>query len=702
MPGFFLVTIFQVDMYKFLHTLAGCLIFLTSVAQEKPAVVQLDSVFVRGFESNSKLLNAPAAISLINASDFKKVSSSSLLPAFNGIAGVRMEERSPGSYRLSVRGSLLRSPFGVRNVKVYLDDFMFTDAGGNTYLNLLDITSIDRAELIKGPGGSLYGAGNGGTLLLNTSTPDQRYLSDTSSMRFSMAGGRFGTFNQSIQYKLSKKKYQFQVNQGHVQSDGYREQSKMQKNNLQLNLKINNNEKATTNFLLLLSDLQYQTPGGLNINQLIANPRQSRPATAVLPSAVEQRAGIFNKTVLFGVSHRVKLSKEWTAVGSFTSSMVDYKNPFITNYERRAEANLGLRAKVVYEPAKLSSIQWVNGIEMQHGFYNIDSSGNLKGTPDGNRVRDQIRSKQQFVFSHLNVKLSNMVTLQSGLSVNDFGYAIKRTYGSPAKGKVPIDFNPQFLPRLALQLQPVNELSIYAQISKGYSSPTLAEVRPSAGGLYTGLQAEFGWNREAGIKFSALRGRLYSSVVYFDFLLNDAIVRQTNNSGAEYFVNAGRIRQRGIEHEFSYLLINNPQLSAVQYLKFTSAVTINRFRFSDYTINLDNYNGKKLTGVPDITFSSSAEINFLKNIFSNLNFIHVGKVPLNDANAVFAKSYGLWQMKNGWRGKISGKQIELYALVDNLTNIDYSLGNDLNAFGGRFYNPSSKRNLQLGCRVDLK
>ena len=42
-----------------------------------------------------------------------------------------MEERSPGSYRLSIRGSLLRSPFGVRNVKLYLDDFIFTDAGGN-------------------------------------------------------------------------------------------------------------------------------------------------------------------------------------------------------------------------------------------------------------------------------------------------------------------------------------------------------------------------------------------------------------------------------------------------------------------------------------------------------------------------------------------------------------------------------------------
>jgi iron complex outermembrane receptor protein len=48
-----------------------------------------------------------------------------------------MEERSPGSYRLNIRGSSLRSPFGVRNVKIYYNNIPFTDPGGNTYLNSL-------------------------------------------------------------------------------------------------------------------------------------------------------------------------------------------------------------------------------------------------------------------------------------------------------------------------------------------------------------------------------------------------------------------------------------------------------------------------------------------------------------------------------------------------------------------------------------
>ncbi|MDQ3536981.1 MAG: TonB-dependent receptor, partial [Bacteroidota bacterium] len=40
-----------------------------------------------------------------------------------------------------------------------------------------------------------------------------------------------------------------------------------------------------------------------------------------------------------------------------------------------------------------------------------------------------------------------------------------------------------------------------------------------------------------------------------------------------------------------------------------------------------------------------------------------------------------------------------YVGVDNLLNEEYSLGNDLNAFGGRFYQPSPERNYFAGLRV---
>ena len=95
----------------------------------------LDEIVVRAYEQNRRLKEVAAPVSIINQRQFQRFGNISIIPAVNAAPGVRMEERSPGSYRLNIRGSSLRSPFGVRNVKIYLNDIPFTDPGGNTYLN---------------------------------------------------------------------------------------------------------------------------------------------------------------------------------------------------------------------------------------------------------------------------------------------------------------------------------------------------------------------------------------------------------------------------------------------------------------------------------------------------------------------------------------------------------------------------------------
>jgi iron complex outermembrane receptor protein len=453
--------------------------------------------------------------------------------------------------------------------------------------------------------------------------------------------------------------------------------------------------------LLLLSDLSYQTPGGLNLSQFNTNPRQSRPATPVTPSARDQRAGIFNKTAMLGISNSFILSDHWKMVTSFSTSITGFKNPFITNFEKRKEANLGIRSKFVYESKLPFPLQWVNGVEVQRGDYTIDSSGNNKGVSDGKMVRDLVVASQQFLFSQLSVHPLEYIQVQAGISVNSFNYAIERTVGLPANGKKNIAFNPQLLPRFALTFHPFKTLAFYGQLSKGYSSPTLAEIRPSAGGLYAGLQAEHGLNKELGMKLSADQGRFFFSAAVFQFDLKDAIVRQVNASGAEYFINAGTVVQKGIEAELSWLLLNRPKGKFIQLLKLTQALTINDFRFGTYTVANISHAGKKMTGVPNEVYNFSVQASILQHYFCNINLNYAGKIPLNDANTFYAQTYRLWQGKLGWKGIVAKKQAELFMLVDNVGDAIYSLGNDINAFGSRFYNPAAARNLQVGCSVIL-
>ena len=160
-----------------------------SLAQEQAdqdTVRRLDEVVVKAYASDRALNEVPAAVALIDAKELNRFNNTSFLPAFNTVPGVRMEERSPGSYRLSIRGSTLRSPFGVRNVKVYWNGLPLTDGGGNTYLNSLDFNSINNAEIIKGPGASLYGAGTGGVVLLSSQ------LKREPKINFGFMGGSYG------------------------------------------------------------------------------------------------------------------------------------------------------------------------------------------------------------------------------------------------------------------------------------------------------------------------------------------------------------------------------------------------------------------------------------------------------------------------------------------------------------------------------
>ena len=151
----------------------------------------LTEVIITAYPGKLSAFTSPSSVALLDSSIMKYRLQSELLPVVNSIPGVRMEERSPGSYRFSIRGSLLRSPFGVRNVKVYLDEYPLTDAGGNTYLNMLDFNDQTSLEIIKGPDGSLFGANTGGVIHIlpsgaNTDAPPDINISSGSYVLFAV------------------------------------------------------------------------------------------------------------------------------------------------------------------------------------------------------------------------------------------------------------------------------------------------------------------------------------------------------------------------------------------------------------------------------------------------------------------------------------------------------------------------------------
>ncbi len=84
----------------------------------------------------------------------------------------------------------------------------------------------------------------------------------------------------------------------------------------------------------------------------------------------------------------------------------------------------------------------------------------------------------------------------------------------------------------------------------------------------------------------------------------------------------------------------------------------------------------------------------LKNGFlGTLNYYYCDKLPLSDANDMYANDYHLIGAKIGYQKWVNNKlRIKIVAGTENLLNEKYSLGNDINGFGGRYYNAAAGRN----------
>lgn len=673
------------------------LIALPSFGQntvKEDSTYQLEEVVVQSYNYDRPLLEVPLAYGYVTDKEFERSSNTSFLPIMNTIPGVRMEERSPGSYRFSIRGSTLRSPFGVRNVKVYWNSLPLTDPGGNTYLNLLDFSTTASAEIIKGPGGSLYGAGTGGVLILKT--PKAHYKE--SAVELSSVAGSYGLLRYSLSAQSGSEKSNTIVQYSHQESDGYRDQSKMGRDVLQLMANFNVDSKRTLSTNIFYGDLFYQTPGGLSKAQFDADPSQARPPAGPNPGAEEQQATIFNKTFYAGLSQDYSWSERWSNQTGVYGTFTQFENPSIRNYERKTEQSFGGRTNTQYkfENGKLNF-----GAEFQHGFSPVNVYDNNGGHIGALQSNDEITTTTALVFGQAEFSFPYEFFVTIGASYNYNLVIYDRLSDMPAFHQEK-KFDPVVLPRLAV-LKEVNGLiSVYGSISKGFSPPTVGELYPSTATFNNDLEAENGINYELGSKGSFVQNKLNLDLTLYNFQLNDAIVVRRTDDGADYFVNAGGTSQKGLEFHASWQPLSGKS-NFISDFKLWSSYTLNDYHFKDYVQGINDYSENPVTGVAPNIFLVGLDIAIRKNIYLNATYTFTDEIPLDDASTAFADAYQLLNARLGYRiNSLKILSLDAFLSVDNLFDERYSLGNDLNAFGGRYYNTAAPRNYYFGIKVRIK
>ncbi|GAB3005441.1 hypothetical protein GCM10027051_00370 [Niabella terrae] len=616
----------------------------------------------------------------------------SLVADFNAITGVRMEERSPGSYRINIRGSSLRSPFGVRNVKIYWNDIPLTDPGGGSYFNQLAYNNFTGIQVFKGPASSMYGAGTGGLILIRNQPTGNDFA------RLEFTGGSFGMQQLLLTAGSSGKKLASKLSYARQKMTGYRRHSALHKDNISWTGRAMLSPTQELEASVLYTDMYYQTPGALNVEQYQSDPRSARPASGSFPSAADARAAIDQRNFTAGITYRQDFHRGWTNQTTLYGAYNQVLNPAIRNYETRYEPHYGGRTLLrhIHRTGTEDSLVWTAGGEWQQGDYRIRVQGNKAGHPDTLQTYDRVKSNGYSLFTQAVYVDGTGWTYAAGLSFNRSRIGFTRLSELPIR-RQPFVFGNELAPRFSVSRRWKRDWVLLATVARGYAPPAIAELLPSTGRINTSLRAEKGWNYELTANRRLWQYLQLEGTVYH-FNLRHALVQRRDESGADYFANAGRIRQTGAEFSSSYFF-NPGWLPLLQTGYLRLGYTWSHFRYQDYINDSGDFSGNTLPGVPARAVTAVLDLQLDPGWYINLNYYGASKLWLNEANTAETAPYHLLGLKLGYKARWGPCQLDLNLGADNLLNETYSLGNDINAVAGRYYNAAPLRNYFAGLAI---
>ncbi len=657
--------------------LAIALLFLltSGLTAQTDTTYLLPDATVTGFRDEAPAYRVAASVSTLTEEELRAFPTSDLLPAMNRLPGVRFEQRAPGSYRISVRGSTLRSPFGVRNIKVYWNGIPFTEPGGDTNLNFLDIGNIDRVELLRGPSGSLYGAGTAGTLLLSTDS-----LEGTAQAAVSTGSYGFFRAGAQVQRTYGNARYQFRL--AHEQTDGYRDHSALSRQTAQFSSRWSAAGNRVLSIHALYTRLGYDLPGALTAGQYAENPVQARPGSA------ETNARINYDNLLLGLT-QTWTKDHWSNETTVYGTGFYFDHPF--NFDYKRETNLGIGGRTAFDytlPLPRSVLKFSFGAETQLQYRMANNFGNDEGAPADLNFSDEILSTQRVLFGQVSQDLGQW-RFSLGLSLNDLRYRVDRTYEIDGNtGITESTIGAVLSPRVSV-LRDFGGYSVYGSVSTGFSPPTLDEFRTNEGSINTALRPEQGVNYEVGTK--GTRGTLTYTASLFYLRLSEAISTFSDARGTTLFRNAGSTDQRGLELSLDY--------AAASWVNLYGSYTYHRFNYGDYERGGEDYSGQPLPGTAPHTFNLEANVHLPSGFYAVVSDNYTDAIPLNDANTVYGAAYHLVRSRVGWRGRVGRSRLDFFAGGSNLLDERMSFGNDLNPqFGGRYFQPAPGRNWFLGVR----
>lgn len=663
-------------------------------AQEQPAVpdslrpVPLAPLTVTILRMPLPTARTPYAVAAVDARrEGRAQAGLALDEALRAVPGVQVDNRYNYALgeRISIRGFGARAQFGVRGVKVLLDGIPATLPDGQTTLNHVDMGSLGRVEVVRGPAASVYGNAAGGVVQLETVRPPAVPI----LQELRIVNGANGLLRLQSRTGGQAGRVSYQANVARLSYDGYRASSDARNTQADAQLRVEGERdrlQVTANFV----DYDAKNPGSLSDSLLRVDRFQA------YANNVRQRTGEAGRQAQLGVLWRHRMEPGELELSTY-GIVRSLENPIPVSFIDLDRRGGGVRA--LYR-GRLSvagrDVLWTVGSDVDAQHDDRVNHTNEQGTR-GTLTLDQVETVASVAgFVQVSAPITDRVSVLGGLRYDNVRFKAKDRLidatNPDDSGRRSMD---RLSPSFGVVWNAAEAFRLYGNYATSFQTPTTTELanRPTgAGGFNPTLEPEHTRSLEVGARGRLGPGLDYQLALFRARVENELIGFEVPTApGRTYFRNAGSAVHRGVEAELSFAPI--PELIGRVAYTYTDA------RFGTYRVGTTAYDGNLLPGVAPHRAEGVLSIQ-PGAWYVDLDARYVSRVQVNDANTAASPAYALFDARAGLAAvRVGGLSVAPFVGISNLFDREYNTSVVINAAGARYYEPGPGRAFHAGATL---
>ena len=649
---------------------------------------------------DQELAAVPNAIAVVNRDTIEVGQRrSSLDEALRGIPGLFVQNRRnyglSGGIGLSIRAPEPR--FGLRGLAILQDGIPITTADGTTEPGNVDLGSVGRIDVIRGPSSVLYGNSAGGVINLETTFDTSRAFTIRPDIQF----GSHGYNRQQVRVDAGNTGTQFMGSFSRFETDGFRQNghAEITQANFVLRRELTANTEIRGVFNHYDSPFA-ESPSFLNLADASADPvRQNGECVAGAcmargvaaargwGEAAGQGQGGVTLEHRFSDTQRFRVTgwgmwRDLTAVGAFRNIELGRNGAgFRSEYTGVADAGA-----VTVDWAAGMDVATQNDDRMEFGQAGDGSSTNLMVS----QTEDVVSAGP---FAQIGISPHERVRFTGGVRWNYYKFTAGDRFldNGDQSGDRTMD---AVSPSVGVTISAARNVNLFANVSTAFETPTTVELSNTPtgeGGFNQALEPEDLTSFEFGIRGLAEPARLRYEVAYYTSNVANAFVPQQRPDDEVFQVNAGETSRNGLEMLLEW--VPDSSFSA----RF--AYTYQDFVFDRFTLNGTDFAGFLEPGAPPHRVFAGVTHRAPFGLTSIAQLRWVDEYTLNNANTAYNWAYTVVDLRFAFDGKGGDADLRPFVGIDNLFNERYNSSTITNAFGGRYYEPSPGREIYVGMTV---